>query len=68
MEEPYDDSAPKLPTNLGEAINLFAAGDLYRVALGQTFVDYYTQLKRAEWERYISAISDWEQSEYFSLL
>ena len=68
VEEPYDDSAPKLPTNLGEAINLFAAGDLYRVALGQTFVDYYTQLKRAEWERYISAISDWEQSEYFSLL
>ena len=68
VEEPYDESAPKLPTNLGEAINLFAAGDLYREALGQTFVDYYTQLKRAEWERYISAISDWEQSEYFSLL
>ena len=53
VEEPYDESAPKLSTNLGEAINLFAAGELYRVALRQTFMDYYMQLKRAEWQHYI---------------
>lgn len=68
VEEPYDNSAPLLPTNLGDAIAAFEAGELYRTSIGQTFVDYYVHLKRAEWERYISTISEWEHREYFSLL
>ncbi len=67
VEEPYDVSAPLLPGNLLEAIEAFERGSLYRDALGDEFVQFYAHLKRAEWDRYVSTISDWEQREYFSL-
>jgi len=67
IEEPYDNSAPALPGNLLEAIEAFGGGSLYKDALGEELVRYYAHLKRAEWDRYISTISDWEQREYFSL-
>ncbi|MCI4665440.1 MAG: glutamine synthetase family protein [Neomegalonema sp.] len=67
-EEPYSEGAPRLPANMDEAIRAFEGGDLYRSALGDAFVSYYAQLKRAEWDRYIGEISEWEQREYFSLL
>ncbi|MEM8976861.1 MAG: glutamine synthetase family protein [Pseudomonadota bacterium] len=68
VEAPYDDEATLLPSDLSSAITAFESGSLYRDAIGETFVDYYAHLKRAEWQRYISTISDWEQREYFSLL
>jgi len=40
---------------------------MYRDTLGDEAVDYLCRLKRAEWERYLSAISEWEQAEYFGL-
>ena len=67
IEEPYNNSAPALPGNLLEAIEAFETGNLYKGALGEEFAKYYAHLKRAEWDRYISTISDWEQREYFSL-
>ena len=67
VEEPYDVSAPLLPGNLLEAIEAFERGSLFRDALGDEFVQFYAHLKRAEWDRYVSTISDWEQREYFSL-
>lgn len=66
-EDPYGDGAPLLPGNLGAAIDAFAASAMYREALGDETVDYLCRLKRAEWERYLSAISEWEQAEYFGL-
>ncbi len=68
VEAPYDDGATLLPTDLSAAIAAFEGGNLYRGTIGETFVDYYAHLKRAEWQRYISTISEWEQREYFSLL
>jgi glutamine synthetase len=50
-----------------DAINLFDRSSFYRNALGDSFVDYLTTLKRAEWHRYHQAISEWEQNEYFGL-
>ena len=38
-----------------------------RSALGEEFADYLIRLKRAEWNRYLSVISEWEQAEYFSV-
>ncbi|MFY0610429.1 MAG: glutamine synthetase [Hyphomicrobiaceae bacterium] len=67
VEEPYDGTAPKLPGNLLDAITAFEAGSLYRETLGPEFSQYYALLKRAEWDRYLAALSDWEQQEYFSL-
>lgn len=64
---PYDDSAPALPGSLGEAIAAFEGSGMYRAALGDGTVDYFARLKRFEWNRYLAAVSEWEQAEYFSL-
>ena len=67
VETPYASVAETLPTNLGEAITAFEAGDLYRTALCDDFADYLAHLKLAEWRRYLSTVSDWEDREYSRL-
>lgn len=67
VESPYDSDATALPDSLLSAIQYFEASDFYRTALGDTFVDYLSRIRRMEWDRYHLAISDWEQSEYFGL-
>ena len=64
---PYDSEASALPTNLGQAIEALDASGFYRTALGDDFVDYYVHLKRAEWQRYLATISEWEHEEYFAI-
>lgn len=64
---PYDGPAEALPGSLAEAIADFAASALMREALGAEFCDYLLRIKRFEWDRYIAAISEWEQAEYFTL-
>lgn len=64
---PYDDGSTRLPTSLAQAIDAFDGSALYRDALGDEAVDYLVRIKRYEWDRYLSAISEWEQAEYFSL-
>lgn len=68
VETPYDSNAKTLPTNLGAAISAFEAGNLYRSDLGDDFVDYLIHLKKAEWARYLSTVSEWEDREYSRLL
>ena len=67
VETPYDKVADALPTNLYDAILAFERSAFYREALGDVFVDYLCRIKRAEWERYLSSVSEWEQAEYFNL-
>jgi len=67
VEMPYDSEASALPGNLGVAIDAFASGTLYADALGPEFVRYMTTLKSAEWQRYLSALSEWEHREYSGL-
>jgi glutamine synthetase len=62
---PYDTDAPALPGNLGEAIDMLNGSTTFRRRLGDAFVDYYVHLKRAEWERYLASVSQWEHDEYF---
>ena len=67
-DSPYEPaSGPRLPASLGEAVEAFAASALYRKALGDEFVDYLVGLKRAEWNRFLGAVTDWEQNEYLDL-
>ncbi|MEP2530190.1 glutamine synthetase family protein [Shimia sp.] len=66
-EQPYDPTAKALPASLLDAIVHFEQGALYRATLGDGFVDYLTRIKRAEWDRYVGALSEWEQAEYFGL-
>ncbi len=67
VETPYESDAERLPVTLLDAIIAFEAGTLFKTGLGDEFVAYMSGLKRAEWQRYVSALSEWEQREYFSL-
>lgn len=67
VESPYAGEAERLPRNLGAAIEAFAASAFWREALGADVTAWLTRIKRAEWDRYLADISDWEQREYFTL-
>jgi glutamine synthetase len=67
VETPYDSDAQSLPKSLVAAIERFEESALYRSELGDEFVDYLVHIKRAEWDRYLMTVSEWEQNEYFSL-
>ncbi len=67
LSRPYDDEdAERLPASLLAAIEHFEASEMYRAALGDGFVSYLARLKRAEWDRYLMTVSEWEQAEYFT--
>lgn len=64
---PYDTDARRLPGSLADAVDAFAASALMRAALGEEVVEYLLKIKRFEWARYMAAVSEWEQAEYFTL-
>ncbi|MDQ7903653.1 glutamine synthetase family protein [Phytohabitans sp. ZYX-F-186] len=64
---PYEASAPRLPRSLGESVAALESDATFREALGDVVVDWYAHLKRAEFERYLLHVSDWEQREYFGM-
>lgn len=64
---PYANGAARLPDNLSAAIDAFEASDLFSAELGDEFVRYLAHIKRAEWQRYLMTVSEWEQAEYFNL-
>ncbi len=57
-----------LPENLGEAVELFAESDLMRQILGDHIHSYLVAAKRAEWNDYQGAVSQWEQDRYLGVL
>ena len=67
VENPYDAQVEALPDSLLDAIQIFELSSFYRDKLGDVFVDYLTQIRRAEWDRYHLTVSEWEQTEYFGL-
>ena len=67
-DSPYEPiGGSLLPRTLGEAIEAFAGSDRYRSVWGDEVVDYLVTLKRSEWRRFLAAVTDWEQREYFDL-
>lgn len=65
--DPYQADAPLLPPSLSAAVDALAADAAFRTALGETVVDWYATIKRSEFGRYLSHVSDWEQREYFGI-
>lgn len=64
--DPYaDENAPKLPTNLWEAVGALESDKFFRQAFGDPFVDYLIMMKRHEVGRFMNAVTDWEMREYF---
>ncbi len=64
---PYTADAPRLPASLAAAVDALVADEAFRSALGPTVVDWYATIKRAEFDRYLRHVSDWEQREYFGI-
>lgn len=66
-ESPYDQKADQLPQSLLAAIEAFESSAHITACFGEAFVSYLAILKRAEWDRYLMTVSEWEQQEYFGL-
>jgi glutamine synthetase len=56
----YVSGAPRVPTTLREAADLFAASDLARESFGLDMVDHYTNTARVELAAFDAAVTDWE--------
>ena len=67
-ETPYGETAEGLPTTLAAAVAEFETSSFVRSAFGPEFQNYLATLKKAEWDRYVMTISEWEHQEYFGLL
>jgi glutamine synthetase len=67
-DRPYADEADRLPTSLMDALDALEADPIFAAALGHDVVGWITTLKRAEATRYLEAVTDWEQREYYELL
>ena len=58
---------PRLPTTMGEALDVFAADEVMRDTVGSYIADQLLHVKRAEWIAYRSHISPWEHLRYGDL-
>ena len=67
-DTPYDSDAPLLPRSLMDAVAAVRGDACFAAAFGAFFVDYFTRLKEAEIDRFLSEVSEWEHDEYFELL
>lgn len=67
-EELRERGLSRLPENLGEAIDLFAASDLMKETLGEHIHAYLVGEKRAEWRDYQGFVSQWEYDRFLHVL
>lgn len=67
VERPYESAADALPGNLGEAVERFATSAFWAETWGADTVRWLAHIKRAEWRRYLSDVSEWEAREYYDL-
>ncbi len=54
-----------LPATLGEAIEEMERSDFVREVLGEHTFRYYIAGKKAEWDEFRTAVTDWEIRKYF---
>jgi glutamine synthetase len=66
-DRPYLDEADRLPTSLMDALDALEADPVFAAGLGPDVVSWISTLKRAEVTRYLEAVTDWEQREYYDL-
>jgi glutamine synthetase len=64
----YQSDAPRVPTNLYEARDLFGASEVAREAFGSEVVDHYLNRARIEIEASEAAVTDWERFRGFERL
>jgi glutamine synthetase len=64
---PYGDAAERLPASLIAAVAALRGDPVFAERMGAAFVDHVVAIKDAEIERFLGAVTDWEQREYFDL-
>ncbi len=57
-----------VPRDLFAAIEALQASPKLIELFGADFIHVYTAIKRAEWKKYISVITEWERGRYFDLI
>ena len=60
-------TARRLPRNLLEATEAFAADPLTREVFPAPFVDAYVEMKLREWDGYHAQVTDWERRTYLEM-
>lgn len=63
----YLADAPLLPRSLMDAVEGFRNSTVIRDAVGEKFWNYMIMLKEYEVARFLAAVTDWEQKEYFEM-
>lgn len=66
-DDPYAADSEILPKSLEAALDHFEGSELLRREMGDMFVNYLSAMKRFEVHRFNSAVTDWEQKEYFEV-
>ncbi|MBQ0001403.1 MAG: glutamine synthetase [Clostridiales bacterium] len=62
-EEP-EESIPRLPESLQEAISIFKNSTWVKEVLGEEFCKQYVSAKEKEWHKYICQVTEWELENY----
>ncbi len=57
-----------VPTSLNEALDAMEADTEFTSAIGPELAEHFLVIKRAEWERFDNAVTDWEMREYLPFL
>ena len=57
----YGSDAPRVPTTLREAAELFAQSEIARAAFGDDVVEHYLNNARIELQAFDAAVTDWER-------
>ena len=57
-----------LPANLGDALNLMEKSKLVRQTLGEHTFETFLANKRQEWDKFRTAVTDFEIKEYLPIL
>jgi glutamine synthetase len=70
-QTPFDElvtlGAIRLPANLGEALDAFAADSLMAETYGKEFHSDFEAYKRKEWDEYNTVVDNWEINKYVKL-
>ncbi len=56
-----------MPANLKEAIEELKANPIAKETLGEHIFEKYIEAKEAEWDKYRTAVTDWELDEYLDV-
>jgi glutamine synthetase len=62
----YDDTLPRLPSSLDQALALACDDAFVQDRFGEIFMACYRAIKQAELDGFAAHVSDWEQRAYFA--